>query len=102
MITNEISKKFINDKVNELVSGNNIATIKKIDDFLSTGLNQITEELINKLKEARNIALTETEKTLTERATQKANLQSKMKDYEEDLTAIESLKTFKRKSKVFN
>lgn len=102
MITNEISKDFIYNKVKELSSGGNIATIKKIDDFFDNGLNQIVEELTKQLKEVRRNSLIEIEKAIAEKTNKVAELTNKIKDYEEDLTAIEKLKTFKRKSKVFN
>lgn len=99
MITNEISKKYINDKVAELKNNTISGAIKNIDAFLEKGLKEVTDELINILKEEKIKLLTEIEKTLASRNHEIENLKTKIKDYEEDLNTIEKLKAFKRKSK---
>lgn len=99
-ITNEISKKFINDKVAELVDFNlPVTSLKNIDRFLNDGIDLIAENLTEKLKQHRATLIINIEKQLTDNMTTISKLNGQIKDYEEDLEALEKLKAFKRKSK---
>lgn len=99
-VTNEISKQYINDKVSELVKpADPLTSIKKIDAFLTSGLDFVVNELKGQLERSKKDMYAILDKKLADSNAKITQLQDKIQDYEQDLQAIEQLKGFKRKSK---
>lgn len=99
-LTNEISKKFVEDKYNELVNNDlPLTSLRKIEHFMNKELNVINENLLEKLVIGKSELYARLDKMITDNQTTITKLNSQIKDYEADLDTLEKLKTFKRKSK---
>lgn len=102
-ITNEITKKFINDKIKELVNYDlPLTSLRNIDSFLNGDIDLIKESLSERLNQIKKDLYVKTEKIINDNYSTISNLNNRMKDYEEDLSTLEKLKAFKRKSKFLN
>lgn len=102
IITNEITLNFFEEKEKELTRNGSIDSILKIDAFLNTELEKISEELKRRLILRRNQELKSIETKINEVKNNNNMLQEKIKDYEQDFDLLETLKGMKRKSTPFN
>ena len=100
-ITNELTLKFVNDKLQELTSTGSVQAIKNIDSFLYSGMDQIFNHLKERLLQRKHEILEEIEKKYQEQGRMISEYQRTLQSYEKDLEAIEKLKAFKRTSKIF-
>ena len=101
-LTNEISLKFIDDKIEELCNTDKINAIRNINHFIEDEQFKIIEkDLITKLKQRRDSILTEFVKERNDQNAKITKLSIENDEYKKDIEAIESLKKFKRQSKIF-
>ena len=101
-ITNEITLKFVNDKLQELTTSvGSVQGIKNIDAFLDTQMDSIFNYLKERLLQRTHEILAEIEQKYQEQGRKLSEYQNTLQSYEKDLQAIEQLKAFKRTSKIF-
>ena len=103
VLTNELSLKFVDDKIKELCNTDKINAIRNIDHFIEDESFKIIEnDLITKLKHRRDSILSELIKERNDQNAIITRISNENAEYKKDIEAIESLKKFKRQSKIFN
>jgi len=100
-VTNELSLKFVNDKLQELTSTGKVQAIRNIDFFLDSEMDILFKHLKERVIQRKHEILEEIEQKYQEQGRILTDYQTKMQDYEKDIEAIEKLKVFKRTSKNF-
>jgi len=101
-LDNELSKKFVIDKINELTATNNsFQAINNLDSFVynSTGLELIIKYFKQEIEITKKDLISKLQQQMLYDKQELDRYKNQVKEYESDLEAIESLKAFKRKSK---
>mgnify|MGYP003302203854 CR=1 FL=1 len=96
-IINPISKKFVEDKISELVNLNlPVISLKNIDDFLKNELDAINENLVENLNHGKDEIYEKIEKYITTSQATINELNSKNQNYEQYLNTIGHREDFKK------
>lgn len=102
-INNELTKKFLEDKMQEFRKiGNRKNIIDSLDHFIKSDVDLIKQALIERSELLKKEILEQWEKETAEQRVKINEQQKALSDYEEDIRQIESLKQFKSKRIKFN
>lgn len=96
-INNELTNKFLADKIQEIKQkGDRKNIIETIDGYIDTEAETIKQALIERCKQLKRQMLDEWQAETQQNNSKILEQQRALKDYEDDIKQIEGLKNFKR------